>query len=214
MAAGTDPVSGRRRTVYETVHAADNRAGAKAADARLAELIAAIESGREPERHGAAHKGPLVADLASAWQETHRPRRARRSGAWLGWSPKTAKTVADNFRSHILPAIGSRPAERVTGLELGDLDWRAKRVTIVQHKTGRPLSLPLLDDVGWAIIDYVGGGPSRDRLPEAVRQASPPLRRVRGRLVDRLPAVTPRCPSGDRVPAGPGVRDAADATTH
>lgn len=43
-------------------------------------------------------------------------------------------------------------------LELGDLNWRAKTITIVQHKTGRPLSLPLLDDVGWAIIDYVRGG--------------------------------------------------------
>jgi integrase len=43
-------------------------------------------------------------------------------------------------------------------LELGDLDWRAKTITIVQQKTGRPLSLPLLDDVGWAIIDYVGHG--------------------------------------------------------
>jgi integrase len=43
-------------------------------------------------------------------------------------------------------------------LELGDLDWRAKTITIVQQKTGRPLSLPLLDDVGWAIIDYVKGG--------------------------------------------------------
>ena len=43
-------------------------------------------------------------------------------------------------------------------LELGDLDWRAKTITIVQHKTGRPLSLPLLDDVGWAVIDYIKGG--------------------------------------------------------
>ena len=43
-------------------------------------------------------------------------------------------------------------------LELGDLDWRAKTLTIVQHKTGRPLSLPLLDDVGWAVIDYVRHG--------------------------------------------------------
>jgi integrase len=43
-------------------------------------------------------------------------------------------------------------------LELGDLDWRAKTITIVQHKTSRPLRLPLLDDVGWAIIDYVGHG--------------------------------------------------------
>ena len=43
-------------------------------------------------------------------------------------------------------------------LALGDLDWRAKQIRIVQHKTGRPLRLPLLDDVGWAIIDYVRGG--------------------------------------------------------
>jgi integrase len=43
-------------------------------------------------------------------------------------------------------------------LELADLDWRAKTITIVQHKTGRQLRLPLLDDVGWAIIDYVRGG--------------------------------------------------------
>ena len=43
-------------------------------------------------------------------------------------------------------------------LELGDLDWRAKTLTIIQHKTGRPLSLPLLDDVGWAVIDYVRHG--------------------------------------------------------
>ena len=43
-------------------------------------------------------------------------------------------------------------------LELGDLDWRAKALTVVQRKTGRPLSLPLLDDVGWAVIDYVRHG--------------------------------------------------------
>jgi integrase len=51
-------------------------------------------------------------------------------------------------------------------LELGDLDWRAKRITIVQHKTGRPLSLPLLDDVGWAIIDYVRGGRPEAACPK------------------------------------------------
>ena len=51
-------------------------------------------------------------------------------------------------------------------LELGDLDWRAKQITIAQHKTGRPLSLPLLDDVGWAIIDYVRGGRPETACPK------------------------------------------------
>jgi len=51
-------------------------------------------------------------------------------------------------------------------LELGDLDWRAKKITIVQHKTGRPLILPLLDDVGWAIIDYVRVGRPETTCPK------------------------------------------------
>jgi integrase len=51
-------------------------------------------------------------------------------------------------------------------LELGDLDWRAKQITIVQHKTGRPLTLPLLDDVGWAIIDYVRSGRPESACPK------------------------------------------------
>ena len=51
-------------------------------------------------------------------------------------------------------------------LEPGDLDWRAKSITIVQHKTGRPLSLPLLDDVGWAIIDYVRHGRPETACPK------------------------------------------------
>jgi len=51
-------------------------------------------------------------------------------------------------------------------LELGDLDWRAKTITIVQQKTGRPLSLPLLDDVGWAIIDYVRGSRPESACPK------------------------------------------------
>jgi integrase len=51
-------------------------------------------------------------------------------------------------------------------LELGDVDWRAKTITIVQHKTGRPLSLPLLDDVGWAVIDYVRAGRPATACPK------------------------------------------------
>lgn len=51
-------------------------------------------------------------------------------------------------------------------LELVDLDWRAKQITIVQHKTGRPLSLPLLEDVGWAIIDYVRDGRPETACPK------------------------------------------------
>ena len=61
--------------------------------------------------------------------------------------------------------LGLRVSD-LRGLELGDLDWRAKQITIVQHKTGRPLRLPLLEDVGWAIIDYIRGGRPETACPK------------------------------------------------
>jgi integrase len=43
-------------------------------------------------------------------------------------------------------------------LELGWFDWRAKTLAFRQQKTGLPLTLPLPDDVGWAVIDYIRNG--------------------------------------------------------
>jgi len=52
------------------------------------------------------------------------------------------------------------------GLRVGDvrmlsfssIDWSKKTISIIQEKTKRFLELPLLDDVGWAIIDYMKNG--------------------------------------------------------
>lgn len=46
----------------------------------------------------------------------------------------------------------------VFGLDFKCVDWINKRINIVQKKTGRPLELPLTEDVGWAIIDYLKNG--------------------------------------------------------
>ncbi|MCA1694432.1 MAG: site-specific integrase [Actinobacteria bacterium] len=76
---------------------------------------------------------------------------------------------ATGKRDYAMILVTARLGLRISDLrqlELGDLDWRAKRITIVQHKTGRPLSLPLLDDVGWAIIDYVRGGRPETPCPK------------------------------------------------
>jgi integrase/recombinase XerD len=64
-------------------------------------------------------------------------------------------------RDYAMILLTARLGLRVSDLRqlgLGDLGWRAKTLTIVQRKTGRPLRLPLLDDVGWAVIDYVRHG--------------------------------------------------------
>ncbi|KTE90269.1 hypothetical protein AT727_24720 [Desulfitobacterium hafniense] len=43
-------------------------------------------------------------------------------------------------------------------LRFDSIDWQNRRMSITQKKTGIPLDLPLLDDVGWAIIDYLRNG--------------------------------------------------------
>lgn len=54
----------------------------------------------------------------------------------------------------------------VLGLRVGDIkllrfenfNWEGKQISIIQHKTRKPLSLPIPDSVGWAIIDYIKNG--------------------------------------------------------
>ncbi|KJE75270.1 site-specific integrase [Ferrimicrobium acidiphilum] len=46
----------------------------------------------------------------------------------------------------------------VKHLQLSHLHWDTNRIEFVSSKTGRTLSLPLLPDVGWAIIDYLQNG--------------------------------------------------------
>lgn len=54
----------------------------------------------------------------------------------------------------------------ILGLRIGDIknltfknfDWERKELSIIQHKTHKPLTLPVPDAVGWAVIDYVKNG--------------------------------------------------------
>jgi site-specific recombinase XerD len=43
-------------------------------------------------------------------------------------------------------------------LKLSDLKWRENRIELIQSKTASALNLPLLPEVGWAIIDYLKNG--------------------------------------------------------
>lgn len=43
-------------------------------------------------------------------------------------------------------------------MKLSSFNWNRKIITIIMQKTRQPLELPLLDDVGWAVIDYMKNG--------------------------------------------------------
>ena len=59
-------------------------------------------------------------------------------------------------------------------LEFSDFDWPGNRLSISQAKTGRRVWLPLLKDVGWAVIDYVRSGrPDSDCRQVFLRHTAP-----------------------------------------
>jgi len=62
----------------------------------------------------------------------------------------------------------------VKRLTFSNLKWAENRIEFSQSKTGEPVSLPLLNDVGWAIIDYVKNGrPACDSPCVFVRHLAP-----------------------------------------
>jgi hypothetical protein len=92
----------------------------------LAELIAAVESGEAFAGHAEASRTEQrqvvgVEDLAPLGRRRTVPARPAGTASGSVGHPKTAMTVADNFRFHILPTIGTRPADRVSGLDLDHL---------------------------------------------------------------------------------------------
>jgi len=54
----------------------------------------------------------------------------------------------------LIARLGLRSID-VKRLTFADFDWPANRLSVVQAKTGHRAQLPLLKDVGWAVIDYI-----------------------------------------------------------
>lgn len=53
--------------------------------------------------------------------------------------------------------LGLRVSD-IRGLKFPSLNWNRKTITLTIQKTKRPIELPLLDDIGWAVIDYLKNG--------------------------------------------------------
>lgn len=68
---------------------------------------------------------------------------------------------------------GLRSAD-IRRLQLKDIDWKGHRIRIITGKTGQEVELPLLENTGWAIIDYLQNGrPKTDCGCVFVRHQAP-----------------------------------------
>jgi site-specific recombinase XerC len=57
----------------------------------------------------------------------------------------------------LVARLGLRAGD-IRTLKLSSFNWIRKEISIVMQKTKQPLQLPILDDVGWAVIDYLKNG--------------------------------------------------------
>jgi integrase len=73
----------------------------------------------------------------------------------------------------LIARLGLRGAD-VRRLEFADFDWPGSRLLVTQAKTGDRVQLPLLKEVGWAVIDYIRHGrPACDCPQVFVRHTAP-----------------------------------------
>ena len=111
-------------------------------------------------------EGIIYADIAS---KIHMPAVSRQATVPSAWKVEELKKLLAAIDR--TSPIGKRDYAMITlacilGLRISDIkalrfcnfDWNSKMLSIVQKKTQKPLSLPIPDAVGWAVIDYIKNG--------------------------------------------------------
>lgn len=74
--------------------------------------------------------------------------------------------------------LGLRSVD-IKHLTFSNFNWEEKKLSIIQHKTKKPLTLPVPDEVGWAVIDYIKNGrPSYYETDIIFLKHSPPFNSI------------------------------------
>ena len=74
--------------------------------------------------------------------------------------------------------LGLRDCD-ICNLHLKDIDWDADQIHIIQQKTGIPLTLPLLTDIGNSIHDYILNERPESQSPHVFLRTQAPFRKMR-----------------------------------
>jgi site-specific recombinase XerD len=74
----------------------------------------------------------------------------------------------------LIARLGLRSGD-VANLKYENINWGENRISLTQHKTGRPLTLPLLEDVGLGIIDYLKFGRPKCETSHVFLRHRPPI---------------------------------------
>ncbi|MGA2572566.1 MAG: site-specific integrase [Terracidiphilus sp.] len=99
----------------------------------------------------------------------------------LGAEDRTTASGKRNYAMFLLALRTGLRSIDIVNLKMGDIQWKSNTIEIVQAKTGVPLVLPLLTDVGNAIADYVLSGRPDSQQPYIFLHARAPYQKLSGR---------------------------------
>ena len=91
------------------------------------------------------------ARIPSAWQ-------AEELKAMLAAIDRNSPTGKREYAMIVLACVLGLRIGDIKNLRFKNFNWEEKKLSIIQHKTHKPLNLPLPDAVGWAVIDYIKNG--------------------------------------------------------
>jgi site-specific recombinase XerD len=128
-------------------------------------------------------RGILDQDLSPALPKIRVPNDARIPSVWdkelvaklLEAIDRSSAKGKRDFAILLLACRLGLRAGDIRTLKLDDLKWEESRVEIWQSKTDAPLSLPLTEEVGEALIDYLQSGRPETEHREVFLKLQPPF---------------------------------------
>ena len=130
---------------------------------------------------GIAPADPLLRAIPTRCARKHSiiPTITKKEGEAILSAQQADVSCSQRDRAIILLALrtGLRSID-VINLKLSDIDWRNDRISIVQKKTGEPLVLPLVPEVGNAIAAYIMQERPESELPYVFLRSQAPYKQL------------------------------------
>jgi site-specific recombinase XerD len=133
-------------------------------------------------------RGILQKDLSADLPTIRIPRDARIPSVWdpeliLKLLEAVDRSSAKGKRDYAILLLACRLGLRVGDirtLKLDQINWGDSTIEVAQSKTGTPLRLPLTNEVGEALIDYLKSGRPKTERREVFLKVNPPFEPFKG----------------------------------